>query len=258
MKHSGYHLFLDDERVPEAVTWMKLPPAPEWEIARSYNDFVRIVGTRGIPSAVSFDHDLAHQPKAGEVELTGSTCARWLAEQCVERGCDIPIYTIHSQNCQSADKIHSIMSSASRVIGMNRRANEDISALRRPIRPPAEPKRLMAEKTWLSPEGEFIDVYDHEPGAAEILGRDHNPDDSWIDRHSCELIAQGWRRVVLNGPDFEGIAVTGGNYGRPVQLNAAQRKALEAQAAFGLSVVDANTPRPAILFSSSKHHEPEV
>lgn len=59
----SYNLFLDDFRVPMDV--LRYMPKyqyyvdKEWDIVRNYDEFVKIVTEKGIPQAVSFDHDLA-------------------------------------------------------------------------------------------------------------------------------------------------------------------------------------------------------
>ena len=59
-----YKLFLDDIREPKTNGWV---------IARSYDEFVRIIKKRGIPYEISFDHDLGYSD-----EKTGYDCAKWL------------------------------------------------------------------------------------------------------------------------------------------------------------------------------------
>ena len=56
----SYFLFLDDERFPQDVTWVKLPQH-NWTIVRNYNDFVRTIESKGIPKEIAFDHDLGHE-----------------------------------------------------------------------------------------------------------------------------------------------------------------------------------------------------
>ena len=52
------YLFLDDERMPGDVTWCKLPSA-SYVVVRNFDEFTRHVLTFGVPTFVSFDHDLA-------------------------------------------------------------------------------------------------------------------------------------------------------------------------------------------------------
>ena len=55
-----YHLFLDDERNPSSVTWVRLPYV-QWEVVRSHKEFTEFVNDFGLPEFVTFDHDLADE-----------------------------------------------------------------------------------------------------------------------------------------------------------------------------------------------------
>lgn len=112
----SYNLFLDDERQPKNVNWAYMPLV-EWTIAKSYDDFVRIVSSLGLPARVSFDHDLdeehyreyhwAHSEmnlKKGIFQYdkmkvkTGYHCVQWLVKYCQERGQSFPEYYVHTMN----------------------------------------------------------------------------------------------------------------------------------------------------------------
>lgn len=111
---SNYYLFLDDERMPSYVTWVKLPQPTEWVIVRNYQQFVDYVTKHGIPAHISYDHDLAdiHYTKSivinneGEgqfeynesEEKTGYHCAKWMVNYCRERDIEHPNYTVHSMS----------------------------------------------------------------------------------------------------------------------------------------------------------------
>jgi len=126
-----YHLFLDDERWPKDVTWVRLPSVP-WQVVRSYAAFVEIVEARGIPATVSFDHDLAQEHYRPSMlnpdrhysnyytdgtfkEKTGRCAAKWLVEKCLDEGLPIPPYTVHSMNPIGVENIVSIMENGLRV-----------------------------------------------------------------------------------------------------------------------------------------------
>ena len=64
-------LFLDDERVPQDVTWVVYPKNIEWTVVRSYDEFVHEFH-RGQFQVISFDHDIQDYNEIG-VELTGYT-----------------------------------------------------------------------------------------------------------------------------------------------------------------------------------------
>lgn len=112
----SYNLFLDDERRPKDVTWVDLPLV-NWTIAKNYDDFVRIVSSLGLPTRVTFDHDLAEEHyeeyhwahndmnmKKGIFqydrmkEKTGFHCVQWLVNYCAERGVPFPEYYVHTMN----------------------------------------------------------------------------------------------------------------------------------------------------------------
>jgi hypothetical protein len=99
----SYKLFLDDERMPHAVTWVEMPLGP-WEIVRSYDQFVNYITENGIPSFISFDHDLSVEDqgknpnKSQFKEKTGYDCAKWLVEKCMNENRMFPKYQVHSMN----------------------------------------------------------------------------------------------------------------------------------------------------------------
>jgi hypothetical protein len=116
-----YHLFLDDERSPKDVYWVQYAATPHfqdpaWVIVRTYRDFVATIENKGLPQAVSFDHDL--QDFENGSEFTGSTCARWLAEYCLDHNQLLPAYIFHSQNGEGVKTMESILDSCRRVQAM--------------------------------------------------------------------------------------------------------------------------------------------
>ena len=64
-------LFLDDERVPQDVTWIDYPESIDWVVARSYDEFFYEF-YRGQFKVFSLDHDIQDYNHRG-VELTGYT-----------------------------------------------------------------------------------------------------------------------------------------------------------------------------------------
>lgn len=122
-----YNLFLDDIRNPEACLNYKTEYMPEdrkiystgeWAIARSYEDFSKIIldGFKSgrFPGLVSFDHDLAdvhYDPQTmlqrfSYKEETGKECADFLVKFCVDNELDLPDYYIHSANPTGRNRIH--------------------------------------------------------------------------------------------------------------------------------------------------------
>ena len=128
----SYHLFLDDDpnRIPHKLSWIELPLV-EWTIVRNYKDFVDTILKRGLPTTVSFDHDLADEhyveytaahdkssPSFGKIrydrltEKTGYDAAKWLANYCVDNNTPIPLYYIHTLNPVGRMNIFSVLESA--------------------------------------------------------------------------------------------------------------------------------------------------
>lgn len=106
-----YHLFLDDERIPQQVTWVQLPvlentPSNEWLVVRSFTDFVHCIETKGLPLFIAFDHDLGEM---GDNEKTGFSCAKWLVDYCLDNNVNCPDFQVHSKNPQGASNIHGLL-----------------------------------------------------------------------------------------------------------------------------------------------------
>lgn len=132
MENKYYHLFLDDERKPKDVTWVELPPV-EWVVVKTYEHFVATIKKNGVPTTVSFDHDLGdeHYKEYSRVRetgfkepidynrfksKTGYDCAKWLACLCVDKGIPIPLYYVHTMNGPGKKNIESVMESARRIL----------------------------------------------------------------------------------------------------------------------------------------------
>lgn len=104
MSIPDYYLFLDDERYPLDVTWIKLP-LYNWEIVRNYEQFVDIIEKRGLPKAVTLDHDIGTNSK------TGYDAAKWLTEYCKNNKLSLPDYYLHSMNPIGRANINSLFES---------------------------------------------------------------------------------------------------------------------------------------------------
>lgn len=105
------YLFLDDERCPSDVTWVKLPETFDWAIVKNYNEFVAWIKNNGLPEFVTFDHDLAFEhypfneinpslkiPYDTYQEKTGYHCAKWLVEYCINTNQELPQCQVHTMN----------------------------------------------------------------------------------------------------------------------------------------------------------------
>ena len=103
----------------------------EWVLARSYDEFVSAITTRGLPFIISFDHDLSfehypfNEPNGGihnpntipydkYTEKTGFHCAKWLVEYCMDNNKPLPQCNVHSANTVGAENIRSYLESFNR------------------------------------------------------------------------------------------------------------------------------------------------
>lgn len=99
----SYSIFLDDERIPTDVTWLKLPDTL-WYVARTYQAFIDGIKLQGMPEYITFDHDLqdfySFDPESGEgvEEHTGMSCLKWLVEYCIDYDMMLPVCFFHSMN----------------------------------------------------------------------------------------------------------------------------------------------------------------
>jgi hypothetical protein len=105
VKINKYNLLLDDCRTileTYFVTGDKIYLDNDWEIVRNYVDFVNIIKSKGMPSLISFDHDLG-------LEKSGYDCAKWFIYYCINN--DIKITSrilIHSMNNVGKKNIKSL------------------------------------------------------------------------------------------------------------------------------------------------------
>lgn len=133
-------LFLDDIRKPETLfyggagkEWMLDPlyeNNSEWEIVRSYDEFVEFIEKNGLVDLVSFDHDLdfeAYLPanQRGKIDYdemevkTGYHAAEWLIQFCKENNFEFPEYRVHSMNPQGKKNIEEIIEKYMNKTGKN-------------------------------------------------------------------------------------------------------------------------------------------
>ncbi len=83
----GYRLFIDDERDPVS---------DDWVIARNHDEVRQIISIRGMPSFVSFDHDLG-----SFINGDGYKIAKYLVDLDMNTKFKFPDdfgYYVHSQN----------------------------------------------------------------------------------------------------------------------------------------------------------------
>lgn len=124
-----YNIFLDDVRRPEdAAKYMHLDiyDDVEWIIVRNYYAFISLIEKKGMPSIISFDHDLApeHHKKRefdydDNKEKTGFHCAKWFLNYCLDNKKDPRTkIIIHSMNPYGSLNILSIFESFYKVFNM--------------------------------------------------------------------------------------------------------------------------------------------
>jgi hypothetical protein len=127
----SYVLFLDDERLPDHVTWAQFPRYDLTFIVRNYTQFVDQIKLHGVPKFVCFDHDLADTHYAIQendtdastevdygTEKTGYDCAKWLVDYCAERNVPFPKYVIHSMNPAGKARIQGYIDNAKKHLGI--------------------------------------------------------------------------------------------------------------------------------------------
>lgn len=130
IKKENYNLYLDDLRFPNEsfrYTNNSIYLTHPWKIVRNYDEFVKIITTKGLPSIISFDHDLADEHYAPEIywnkyqeweeksnfkEKTGYECANWFVTYCLDNNVkydDFPLFYSHSMNPTGREKIISLL-----------------------------------------------------------------------------------------------------------------------------------------------------
>ena len=105
-------LFLDDIR---EVDWIYEPQlASEFEVVRSYADFVANIQEKGLPDFISFDNDLGLDER-GKVAPDGYAAAKWLV---YESGLDLKNlkFKVHSANPVAAEQIRGLLRSYLNVL----------------------------------------------------------------------------------------------------------------------------------------------
>lgn len=125
-----YKLFLDDVRKPwDCIGYMRprigsrLPIYLEtgWVVCKNYGCFRATIDDMGLPTFVSFDHDLSveHYIDGDQgvwsdsyEEQSGYNCAQYLIHYCVKNGLNIPDFTVHSMNPVGTERIFSLLNQA--------------------------------------------------------------------------------------------------------------------------------------------------
>ncbi len=98
-------LFLDDIRTISMVYDPSMES--EFDIVRTYRDFVQYIEQNGLPEYISFDNDLGLD-ESGEVAPDGYAAAKWLV---YESGLDLRDlqFHVHSANPVAAEQIRGLL-----------------------------------------------------------------------------------------------------------------------------------------------------
>jgi hypothetical protein len=108
-------LFLDDIRTIEMVYDKSMES--EFDIVRSYDQFVEYILKNGLPDFISFDNDLGLNER-GELALDGYAAAKWLV---YESGLDLKNlnFKVHSANPVAAEQIKGLLTNYIRHLLLN-------------------------------------------------------------------------------------------------------------------------------------------
>jgi len=127
-------LFLDDVRNPINCTAYMRPAniyLEDWDVVRTYDEFVDYITKNGVPDEISFDHDLSdehYDPSMYEStdkytkkydsfkEKTGYDCAKWLSEYCIKNVIPMPKCYVHSMNPVGRDNIQSVLNTLNKIL----------------------------------------------------------------------------------------------------------------------------------------------
>ncbi|AUP78792.1 cyclic-phosphate processing receiver domain-containing protein [Flavivirga eckloniae] len=98
-------LFLDDIRTIDMVYDKSMES--EFDIVRTYNDFIFYIKNNGLPDFISFDNDLGLDEN-GEIAPDGYAAAKWLV---YKSGLDLRQlkYKVHSANPIAAKQIDGLL-----------------------------------------------------------------------------------------------------------------------------------------------------
>ena len=118
----SYSLFLDDLRDPP--WWLGYEPI----IARDVSEFKLAINLYGVPSVISFDHDLG-KFESGEIKPNALQALKWLIEQHLDGVYDLSEVHqvfVHSSNPAGVENIVSLWDSFASNI------DSEVRAQRRP------------------------------------------------------------------------------------------------------------------------------
>lgn len=108
-------LFLDDLRTVDMVYDKRM--TDEFDVVRSYSDFVSYIQEKGLPYFISFDNDLGLE-EDGTLAPDGYAAAKWLV---YKSGFDLRDlnFKVHSANPVAAEQIKSLLNNYIRHLRNN-------------------------------------------------------------------------------------------------------------------------------------------
>ena len=115
MKREKIRLYLDDVRSPKDPNNEWVDGVPQWEVVRSYDEFVAHIQKNSLENyeVISLDHDLGETAMKefynnvhpnytldynNIAEKTGYDCAKWLVAESMRTGVPLPQIYTHSAN----------------------------------------------------------------------------------------------------------------------------------------------------------------
>ncbi len=115
MKREKIRLYLDDVRTPKNPNNEWVDGIDEWQVVRSYDEFVAHIQMNGLENyeVISLDHDLGDTAMKeyynnvhpnytldynNIVEKTGYDCAKWLVAESMTKNVPLPQIYVHSAN----------------------------------------------------------------------------------------------------------------------------------------------------------------
>jgi len=98
-------LFLDDIRTIEMVYDKSMKS--EFDIVRTYEEFVNYIETKGLPEFISFDNDLGLGDD-GKVAPDGLAAAKWLVYESKLDLMDLE-FKVHSANPVASEQIRGLL-----------------------------------------------------------------------------------------------------------------------------------------------------
>lgn len=102
-------LWIDDIRDPNTGDWIRnfSPIGADVKViwVKSYDECVKYITSKGLPTAVCFDHDLGDVNREDDDEKTGYDCAKWIADYCMDHHKKYPAFNIQSDNGPGRENI---------------------------------------------------------------------------------------------------------------------------------------------------------